>query len=103
MPIGTLKALSEVAGVDIPYADALIKRAGGDVVGIRRDGHRSDTILDGEGESVGSLLNIPESNGTVTTAGCDGATITGEVERVNILLVAREVVADCPSLNIPNL
>lgn len=101
--IRTLEALCEVASVDVPHTDALIKRAGGNIVGVGGDGHGGDTILDGEGEGVGTLLDIPESDGAITTAGRNGAAITREVERVNVLLVAGEVVANRPSLNVPNL
>jgi hypothetical protein len=54
--------------VDVPDTNALVERASCDELGVGRDGNRGDTILDSEGESVGALLDVPETDGSVTRA-----------------------------------
>lgn len=103
MTVGTLEALGQVAGVNVPDADTLIQGTGSHVVGVGGDGDGGDAVLDGEGKGVATLLNVPETDGAIATTGCDRTTVTGKVQRVNVLLVAGEVVADCAALNVPNL
>lgn len=101
--VRSLETLHEEARVNVPHADALIERTSGDILGVGRNGNSRDTILNSEGQSVGARLDIPKSYGSVAGARCDGAAVAGKVERVNILLVAREVVANSARLNVPDL
>lgn len=76
VPIGSFKALNKVAAVDVPNANALVKRSGCDQLTIGRDGNRSDAVLNGKGQDAASILNIPQSHSAVTTARSNGATIS---------------------------
>lgn len=80
MTIGTLEALDEVASGDLPHADALVERSRRHVLGVGRDGDRGNAVFNGQGEDVGRLLDIPESDCTVTTTRGDSSAIAGKVE-----------------------
>lgn len=101
--VGALKTLHQEAGVNVPHADALVQGTCRNVLGVGRDGHSRDTVLDRESEGVGTLLDIPQADSPVATAGGDRSSVTRKVQRVNILLVAREVVANRSALDIPDL
>ena len=101
--VGSFKPLQEIALVEIPDPNAFIERARSDVLGVWRDGYRRHAILYRQRQNVVALLNVPKTDGAVTAAGCDGTAVTREIERVDILLVAREGVADLPLMNVPNL
>jgi hypothetical protein len=101
--IRTLETLDEIPISGIPHADALVKGAGGDVLGVGGDGDSGHAILNAEGQDVLTGLNIPEAHSAVATAGGDGAPITSEVERVDVLLMASEAIPDRPVGDIPDL
>lgn len=101
--LGALEALQEIAHLNVPHPDALVERAGGHVLGIRRDGNGSNAVLNSERQSVHAALDIPKPDCPVATARGNGAAITGEIERVNILIVTLEGVANLSLLNVPNL
>lgn len=101
--IGTFKTLEQVSLMDVPNADALVERTSGDVLGVGGNGNSCNTILDSQSEGVSALLDIPETNGSISTARCNRATIAGKVERVNVLLVTGEGIANRSRLNVPNL
>ena len=85
--VGALETLNEITVGSIPHAHALIKRASCDVLGVGRDGNSRHTVLDAEGQDVLARLDVPEAHGAVAAAGRDGAAVTREVERVDVLLV----------------
>lgn len=101
--VGSLQPLDQIACHDVPDANALVQRTGCNELGVGGNGNGRNTILNGKGEGVGALLNIPKTDGSVATARGDGAAIARKVERVNVLFVAREVVADGPGSDIPHL
>jgi hypothetical protein len=101
--VWTFKTLHEVTSGGIPDANTLIKRSSCDEFGVRGDGNSSDTILDAEGKDALASFDIPETDSTITATGSNGATITSEIERVNILLVTSECIPDSSRGNIPNL
>lgn len=103
VPIGALETLDQEARHDVPDTNALIQRAGGNKLRVGRNGNGGDAILNRQRQGVGALLNVPQTDSPVTTARSDGAAVARKVERVNVLLVAREVVADSSSGNIPHL
>lgn len=88
MSIRVLQALDKVSGRGIPDPNALIERSGSNEAAIGRDGDGGNAIFDAEDEFLFAIDDIPEANGFVARARCDVATIAGEVERVDILLVA---------------
>lgn len=101
--IGALEALEQVSHLHIPHPDTLIKRAGGDELSIGRDGDGRDTVLDGERQIAIARLQIPDPDGPIATAGSDGTSIAGEIQRVDILIVAGKRRADLPRGDVPNL
>ncbi len=101
--VGPFEALQEVAELNIPHSHALVEGARSHELGIGGDGHRRDAILNSEGQVASARLQIPDPDSAIATAGCDGASVAGEVERVDILVVARERGADLPGLDIPDL
>jgi hypothetical protein len=77
--VRTLEALEQVAHLDIPHPDALVKRAGSDELGIGRNGDRRDAILYGERQVAVARFQVPDSDGSIATSGSDRASIAGEV------------------------
>lgn len=100
--LGTLETLQQEACLDIPDPDTLVKRAGGDILGIGRDGNGGDAVLDGERCRVQTSLNIPKPDSAIATARSNGAAITGKIQAVDILLVTSESVANLPVLDVPD-
>jgi len=78
--VRTFKTLNKETGVDIPNTHALVKRAGGDKLGVGRNSNSRYTILYGERKSISALLNIPQTNCSIATARGDRATVTSEVQ-----------------------
>lgn len=101
--VRALEPFQEIALVEVPNPDALVERAGGDVLSVGGDGNGRDAILNGQGEDVSALLDIPKADSAVATAGGDGASVASEVQRINVLLVTREGVANLLLVNIPDL
>lgn len=101
--VSTLQSLCEITGVNVPNPDALVERSCRNVVGVGGDGHSGDAVLDGKGERVGTLLDVPKSDSSVATAGSDGSAVASKVQGVDVLLVSGKVVANRASLNVPNL
>ncbi len=103
MSVVSVSSLYEGGVLGVPDADALVQAAGGYVAVVGRDGHGGDSIFYLECEDALILLDIPQTNCTVAGAGCDVTTVSSEVERVDVLLVAVELVADDFVGDIPNL
>lgn len=101
--VRAFETLDEEARVNVPDADALVERTGGDVLGVGRNGDGGNAVLDGEGEGVGAGLDVPESDGSIARARGNRTAVAGKVERVNILLVAGKVVANGSRGNVPDL
>lgn len=99
----TLGDTDRIAGLDVPDADALVERAGGDVAAVGRHGDGGHAVFDGECEDAGVGLDVPEADRAVAGAGGDVAAIAAEVERVDVLVVAGEGVADLLGGDVPNL
>jgi hypothetical protein len=96
-------ALDENTGLSVPDADALVQTACGDKAVVGWDGNGGDAIFNLESKDALVLLDIPESDRAVAGAGGDVTTVGGEIERVNILLVAGELVEDALAGNVPDL
>lgn len=103
MSLGALKTLHEEASVQVPDAHALVQGASSNVLRIGGNGHGRDTILNRQRQRVGTILNVPKSDGSVARAGSDRASVASKVERVNVLLVTVEVVANGSRVDIPHL
>jgi hypothetical protein len=101
--IWALEPLHEVAIGGIPNSDALVKRPSSNILGVGRYSNGGDAIFNAESQDVLAGFDVPQADGTVAAAGCDGASITSKVKGVDILLVASEGVPDGPVGNIPNL
>lgn len=101
--IRSLQPLDQVARHNVPDANALIQRTGRNELSVGGNGNSRNSVLNGESESVGALLNIPKTDCSIATARGNGAAVARKVERVDVLFVAREVVADGPGSNIPHL
>jgi hypothetical protein len=98
-----LQAHYEVSGEDLPHANALVKGTSCDEAVVWGDGDRGDTVLDGQIENLLVGLQIPQSDAAITTARCDKATIASEVKRINVLLMASELVLDGAAGDVPDL
>lgn len=103
MAIWALEALHKVAIGGIPNSDALVKRPSSDILSVGRDSNSGDAIFNAESQDVLAGFDVPQADGAVAAAGCDGASITSKVKGVDILLVASEGVPDGPVGNIPYL
>lgn len=103
MAVGTLETLDEVAMGDVPHVDALVEGASGNVLAVWRDGNRSDPVLYAESQEALSTLDVPEPDSPVSTPGSDGASVAGNVDRVDVLIVTGEGVANRSRLDIPDL
>lgn len=89
--------------LNVPHADALVKRRSGDVLGVRRDGNIGDAVLNRHGEDVGRRLNVPQPDGTVCASRDQGASIVGEYQGVYFFLVGGEGLFDGKGLDLPDL
>ena len=98
-----LETDNKLIGLNIPYADALVKRTGRDKLVVWRDGHGGDTILDGVIGNLRIRHEIPETHAAIATTRRNDLAISGKVKRVNILLVAGKLMLDFASRNIPHL
>lgn len=95
--------LDQDTGLSVPNADALVQAAGCDEAVVGRDSDGSDAVFDVEGENASVLLNVPQPDSAVARAGGNVATIRGEIQGVNVLLVTRELVENLLGRDIPDL
>ena len=93
----------ENTGLGIPDADALVQAARSDEAVVGRDGNGGDAVFDLESQNALVLLDIPKSDSAVSGTGGDVTTIRGEVQRIDVLLVARELVENALAGNVPDL
>lgn len=100
--VWALQSLDQVALRNIPDTNALVKRTSGDVLGIGRDGNSGDAIFYGERQHGIASLDIPQPDGSVTTARSNCAAVASKVQTVDILLVTRESVADSSAVDVPD-
>jgi hypothetical protein len=96
-------ALDENTSLSIPDADTLVQATCSNEAVVGWDSDGGDAIFNLESKDALVLLDIPEANSAVAGAGGDVTTIGGEVERVNVLFVARELVEDALAGNVPDL
>jgi len=95
--------LNENTGLGVPDAHALVQATRGDEAVVGRDGNGGDAVFDLESKNTLVLLDVPEPDGAVAGAGSDVTTIRGEVERIDVLLVTRELVEDALASDVPDL
>lgn len=100
--VWAFETLDKVASSGIPDTDALVERAGSDVLSIWGDGNSGDAVFDAESQYVLAGFDVPEPDGAVATAGSDGSTITSEVQGVDILLMTCESISDASGSNVPD-
>lgn len=98
----SLKTNDKATRVDVPDSDALVQGTGRDIATIRRDRNSSNAILDGQVEHLLIRFKIPEANTPVAASRCNDTTVLGKVQRVDILLVASELVLDSAGRNVPD-
>ena len=98
-----LESDDKLARLDVPYADALVERSGGNVQVVGRDGHGGDAVLDGEVGDLHVGVEIPETDTPVAATRCNNLAISRKIERVNVLLVTGELVLDATAGNVPDL
>jgi hypothetical protein len=94
---------NKLPALNIPDSNALIEGARCDKAVVGGNGDRGDTVLDGE---VGHLLvplQIPQTNTAITTTRSNDLAVTGKVERVDVLLVAGELMLNLARVNVPDL
>lgn len=103
MTIRPLEAFDEVPCVGIPNAHTLVQRTSSNQFAVGGDGDGGNAVLDAEGEDVLTGLDIPDSHSSVAGARRYVATVTCEVEGVDVLFVAVEGVTDHSVFDIPNL
>ena len=96
-------ALNKNTSLGVPNADALVQAARSDEAVVGRDGNGGDAVFDLESQNALVLLDIPKSDSAVSGTGGDVTTIRGEVQRIDVLLVARELVENALAGNVPDL
>jgi hypothetical protein len=100
--IGALESFNQITP-NIPDPDALVKGTRGNVLGIRGNGNSRHAVLNSEGGNDAACLDIPEPDGTIPTSRGNSTSVTREVQGVDILLMAREGVANSSRGNVPDL
>lgn len=98
----TLSALHENASGSIPNSHALIQATGSHVAAIGRHGNSGHAIFDRHGEHALVVVKVPKSDCAVSRTRSDVAAVGGKVERVDVLVVTRELVTDLLGRNIPH-
>jgi len=91
------------ARLRVPDAHALVQAACRYEAAIGRYRDGGDAVFDGEGKDALVLLDVPEPDRAVAGAGGDVAAVGGEVEGVDVLVVAGEAVADGFCCDVPDL
>jgi hypothetical protein len=97
------KAHDQLAALDVPDADALVEGTGRDIQVVGRDGNSGDAVLDGEICNLRVGLEVPQTDTAVATARGNDAAVAREVETVNVLFVASELVLDGAAADVPDL
>ncbi len=100
--VWAIQTLNKIPSGDVPNSDTLIKGSSSDKPSIWRNSNSRDAILNAERHDVLLGLDIPETDSAITRSRSDGSSISGEVEGVDILLVAWEGTLDSVGGNIPN-
>jgi len=62
----SLEPLDEEAVGDVPDSNALVQRAGGNILRVWRNGNGGDSILDAKCQDARAALNVPKPDGPVT-------------------------------------
>ena len=95
--------LDEDSGLRVPYTHRFVQAAGSYEAVIWGDGDSGDPVFYTKGEDALVLLDVPEPDGAIAGAGGDVAAVGGEVEGVDVLVVAGELVADYFVGDVPDL
>lgn len=85
-------ALNKNTSLGIPDADALVQATRSDEAVVGRDGNSGNAILDLKSENALVLLDVPKSDCAVAGTRGDVTSVGSEVERVDVLLMTRELV-----------
>lgn len=101
--VRAFQALNKISCGSIPDTNTLVERTSRNILGIWGDRNSGDAIFDTKGQDVLTSLDIPKTDSTISTSGCNGATIASKIKRINVLLVTSECVSDGSGLNIPHL
>jgi hypothetical protein len=101
--VWVLKSLDEISGCSVPNTHTLIQRAGSNKAAVGRYGNGGHTIFNAEDQLLLAIHNVPQADSLVATARSNITSIASKIERVDILLVAREDVFNCTGSNVPNL
>lgn len=102
MALFALKTYDKVTGMDIPDANALVQGTGRDIATVWRNSDSCNAILDGQVKHLLVRLEIPEADAPIAASRSDDSAVLGEIQRVDILLVAGELVLDGTARDIPN-
>lgn len=100
--VGALKALDKMASSDIPNTNTLIQGPSSDKAAVGRDGNSGNSILNSQRQHAVVIVDVPKSDGAVTTAGGNGPAISREVQAVDVLFVAGKRVSNGAGLNVPD-
>lgn len=98
-----LGTLNEHTSLGVPDTHALVQAACSDKTVVGRDGDGGNAVFDLESEDALVLLDVPKPDCAVTRTGGDVTTIGGKVQRVDVLLMASELVQDTFGGNFPDL
>jgi hypothetical protein len=98
-----LETHNEISARNVPHADAFVKRSGSNETVVRRNGNGSNSVFYREVGDLLVSLEIPQTDASVTTARGNDLAVAGEVEGVNVLLVAGELVLNLAAVDIPDL
>lgn len=98
-----LEPLDQEARRRVPNAHALVEGAGGDVAAVGRQRDGGDAVFDRQLQRLAARLEIPEAHAAVAGARGDDLAVARKVERVYVLLVALELVADGAGVDVPDL
>lgn len=97
-----LKTLQKVTRVHVPHAYTLVQTTSSQETIVWGDGDCRDTILDCKAQNALVLVDIPKTYCAVARSRSNVATVRRVVERVDVLFVASEVMADNAISNVPN-
>ena len=103
MALLALGPLDETRRLRVPNADALVQAAGCHVAATWRDGDGGHSVFYLERQHALVLRDVPQADGAVAGAGGDVPAIRRKVQRVDVLLVAREGGFDHFAGDVPDL
>lgn len=99
----TFEALDQEACAGIPHANALVEGASGDITVVWRDGNSGDSIVDEKLKHLLVSLNVPKTDSAIAASRGDQTTIASKIERIDILIMPRELMLNRPRPYVPHL